>query len=177
MRIETERLILREMSEDDYDSLYAVLADRDNMKYYPHAFDENMVRAWLTRNMERYKTFGFGLWAVVLKETGEMIGDCGLTMQFINNQIKPEIGYHIRRNCHRKGYAAEAAIAVRDWAFYNTTFNLIYSYMMSSNIASYRTAMSYGCVQVDEYEDPINGKIKVLSISRDRWEELKKQTM
>jgi len=170
--IETERLILREMTNDDYDALYAVLADPDNMKYYAHAFDENVVRAWLTRNMERYKTFGFGLWAVVLKETGEMIGDCGLTMQFINNQIKPEIGYHIRRDCHRKGYASEAAIAVRDWTFTNTTFNLIYSYMMSSNIPSSKTAIAYGCELVEEYEDQINGKIKVFAISRDKWKKL-----
>lgn len=45
----------------------------------------------------QYKIFGFGLWAVVLKETDEVIGDCGLTMQIINGQIKPEIGYHIRK--------------------------------------------------------------------------------
>lgn len=45
--------------------------------------------------MERYRVFGFGLWAVCLKITGEMIGDCGLTIQNINGTIFPEIGYHI----------------------------------------------------------------------------------
>ena len=57
---------------------------------------------------------GFGLWAVCLKETGEMIGDCGLTMQFINHTIKPEIGYHIRKDYQRNGYAKEAAIVMRE---------------------------------------------------------------
>ena len=87
MVIETERLLLREMSENDFDALYKVLADADIMQHYPYTFDESRVRGWINRNIERYQIFGFGLWAVCLKETGEMIGDCGLTMQPINVQI------------------------------------------------------------------------------------------
>ena len=44
MIIETERLFLREMTMDDYDSLYAVLADREIMQHYPYTFDEERVR-------------------------------------------------------------------------------------------------------------------------------------
>ena len=72
MIIETERLVLREMNMDDYDSLYAVLGDSDIMQHYPHPFNEEMVRKWIESNRERYKTFGFGLWAVCLKENNEM---------------------------------------------------------------------------------------------------------
>ena len=117
MIIETERLVLREMNMDDYDSLYAVLGDSDIMQHYPHPFNEEMVRKWIESNRERYKTFGFGLWAVCLKENNEMIGDCGLTIQRINGVMKPEIGYHIRADKQKMGYAKEAAIAVRDWTF------------------------------------------------------------
>ena len=104
MVIETERLLLREMNDDDFHALYKVLADSEIMQHYPYAFDENRVRNWIARNIERYRVFGFGLWAVCLKETGEMIGDCGLTMQLIGGQIKPEIGYHIIRSItkHKK---------------------------------------------------------------------------
>ena len=167
--IETKRLQLREMTENDFETLYKVLADSDIMQHYPYAFDEIRVRGWIDRNIERYRIFGFGLWAVCLKETGEMIGDCGLTMQLINGQIKPEIGYHIRKDQQRKGYAAEAAAAVRDWTFNNTPFQIIYSYMKYTNIPSARTAISYGCRQVDEYEDEINEITKVFAISRDEW--------
>ncbi len=96
MMIETPRLFLREMNEADFEALYRVLADSDIMQHYPYTFDEARVRNWIRRNMERYQIFGFGLWAVCLRDSGEMIGDCGLTMQLINGQIKPEIGYHIR---------------------------------------------------------------------------------
>jgi len=167
--IETKRLILREMTEDDFDALYVVLADKDVMQYYPYTFNEEKVREWINRNIERYKIFGFGLWAVCIKETGEVIGDCGLTMQLIGGQIKPEIGYHIRKDCQRKGYAKEAVATVRDWTFENTPFNIIYSYMKYTNIPSCMTAMSFGCKLVDEFEDEINGITKVYAITRDEW--------
>lgn len=174
MKIETNRLILREMTIADYDSLYAVLGDSDIMQHYPYTFDEKRVRDWINRNIERYNIFGFGLWAVTLKENGEMIGDCGLTMQLIGGQIKPEIGYHIRKDCQRKGYAKEAASAVRDWTFMNTPFNVIFSYMKYTNVPSYSTAISWGCHKVDEFEDDVNGITKVFAITRNEWEEMKR---
>lgn len=67
MTIETERLVLREMNYEDYDAVYNFLADSDIMQHYPYTFDEKRVKNWITRNIERYRTFGFGLWAVVLK--------------------------------------------------------------------------------------------------------------
>ena len=90
------------------------------MRHYPYTFDEARVRAWIERNMERYRVNGFGLWAVCLKGSGEMIGDCGLTLQTINGNELPEIGYHIRRDFQRRGYAKEAAKAVLNWVFRNT---------------------------------------------------------
>lgn len=155
--------------EDDFGALYKVLADSDIMQHYPYTFDENRVKNWIARNTERYRIFGFGLWAVCLKETGEMIGDCGLTMQSINGQIKPEIGYHIRADHQRKGFAKEAAIAVRDWTFRNTPFNIVYSYMSQTNASSIKTAIAYGCRQVDEFSDELNRITKVFAITREEW--------
>ena len=177
MIIETERLFLREMKENDFDALYEVLADSDIMQHYPYTFDENRVRNWIERNIERYRIFGFGLWAVCLKDNCEMIGDCGLTMQLINGEIKPEIGYHIRADKQRKGYAKEAAIAVRDWTFNNTPFQIVYSYMKYTNEPSVKTAISYGCKQVDEYKDDENEITKVFAISRDQWADLNMQLL
>ncbi|WP_295152161.1 GNAT family N-acetyltransferase [uncultured Ruminococcus sp.] len=171
--IETQRLILREMNGDDYEALYMVLADTEIMQHYPYTFDEARVRAWIDRNVNRYRVFGFGLWAVCLKDTGEMIGDCGLTMQDIGGVICPEIGYHIRRDMQRRGYAKEAACAVRDWAFGNTPFNVIYSYMKYTNTPSAMTAQSYGCKQVDEFRDDVNGITKVFAVTREEWEHIR----
>lgn len=127
------------------------------------------MKNWIARNIERYEIFGFGLWAVVLKETGEMIGDCGFTMQNINGTIKPEIGYHIAKAHHRKGYAKEAARACRDWAFRNTPFNVLYSYMKVSNVPSAATAMANGMVKVDEFSDDEGEMTAVYAITREEW--------
>ncbi|MBP0969489.1 MAG: GNAT family N-acetyltransferase, partial [Oscillospiraceae bacterium] len=69
--LDTERLYLREMTEGDFDALKAVLGDRENMKHYPYLFDEKRIKDWIERNIARYRTFGFGLWAVCLKDTRE----------------------------------------------------------------------------------------------------------
>ena len=90
-------------------------------------------------------------------------------MQLINGQIKPEIGYHIRADKQRQGFAKEAAIAVRDWTFYNTPFNTVYSYMKHTNEPSIRTAMAYGCHQAEEFADEVNEITKVFAISREEW--------
>ena len=96
--LETERLILREMTDDDYSSLQKVISDPETMKYYFAPFDEEGVWRWIRWCKASYEKRGFGLWAVVLKETGEMIGDCGISMQPIDDGMKPEIGYHLRRD-------------------------------------------------------------------------------
>ena len=154
--LETERLFLREMNTDDFDALKAVLGDKEIMAHYPYDFDDKRVMDWIERNMNRYKDNGFGLWAVCLKETGEMIGDCGLTLQNIEGEMLPEIGYHIRRDCQHKGYAKEAAKAVRDWAFENTEYPALYSYCKYTNEASYKTAESIGMHFEKEYPDEAN---------------------
>ena len=75
--IETERLILREYTKDDFDALYKLLSDPITMKHYPKPYDENGTRRWLDWSFDNYNKYGFGLWAAEIKETGEFIGDCG----------------------------------------------------------------------------------------------------
>ena len=171
--IETDRLILRELCDRDFDALYKVLGDTDIMRYYPYVFDEARVRSWISRNINRYRDFGFGLWAVCLKNSGELIGDCGLTMQNINGQTKPEIGYHIRGDMQQKGYGKEAACAVRDWTFDNTGFDEVYSYMPSANIPSQKTAMSYGCSHAETYTDEQGECVTVYRLSKTVWQTMK----
>ena len=167
--LETERLFLREMTMADFDSLYAVLADSDIMQHYPYTFDAARVQNWIRKNIERYRTFGFGLWAVCLRETGEMIGDCGVSMQNIDGQILPEIGYHIAKAHQRKGYAKEAARGCRDWVFAHTPFLEVYSYMKRENLASSATARANGMRLVREFTDGEGETTVVYRIERAEW--------
>ena len=106
---------------------------------------------------------------MILKETGEFIGDCGITMQNIHGQLLPEIGYHIRRDLWRRGYASEAAQACMDFIFTHTSFNSVYSYMKYTNEASYGVALKNGMTFIEEYDDPINTRTRVYAIAREEW--------
>ena len=172
MIIETNRLFLREYKFDDYDALYEILSDAETMQHYPAPFDEEKTRGWIKWNLENYEKYGFGLWAVVLKETGEFIGDCGITIQNIDGELLPEIGYHIHKKYWRRGFAKEAARAVRDWVFTNTEYNEIYSYMKYTNVGSYSTAIAMGMRKVKEYLDPKNYVSYAYSIKRADWENI-----
>ena len=173
MIIETKRLVLREYTLDDFDALYEILSDPETMKHYPKPYDENGVLRWLNWSLDNYEKYGFGLWAIMLKESNTFIGDCGITMQIIDGEELPEIGYHIHKDYWRQGYAKEAATAVRDWAFHNTTFDCMYSYMNSTNVASYSTAKSIGMNRVKEFDDGHYGRLFAYAISREEWDRIK----
>ena len=93
MRLETERLVLRELTNDDLAAWYAILSDAETMKHYPAPFDEEKVRQWLEWNLENYQNYGFGLWAVILKEENRLIGDCGMAMQCVHGKMLPAITF------------------------------------------------------------------------------------
>ena len=165
MVIETERLILREYTMEDFDELYSLLSDPITMSHYPKPYDSNGTKRWIDWCMNSYKSHGFGLWAMILKETNTFIGDCGLSMQNIDGESLPEIGYHIKKEFWRRGYGKEAANAVREWAFNNTKFETLYSYMTKDNTASYKTAESIGMRKIKEYIDG-DEHLLVYSISK-----------
>ena len=171
--IETERLTLRELTMADFEPLYEILSDSETMQHYPAPFSEERTRGWISWNLENYAKYGFGLWAVVLKETGEFIGDCGISIQNIDGEMLPEIGYHIHKRLWRRGFGTEAARASRDWLFRNTDYDVVYSYMKYTNTGSYRTAMANGMRKVKEYADPKNKISYVYAITRAEWERLK----
>ena len=84
-------------------------------------------------------------------------------------QVLPEIGYHIRRDFQHRGYAKEAAKAVRDWVFRNTDHPALYSYCKYTNEPSIRTAESIGMHFCCDYPDETNGTTHVSVISKEDW--------
>ena len=168
--LETKRLILREMDMNDFDSLKKVISDPINMKYYKKPYDDDGVRRWINWCMTSYKENNFGLWAVVLKETGEMIGDCGISMQPIDDDMKPEIGYHLRLDYHMQGIGREMTQAVKDYFFNNFDFNEVYSYMNKDNVASYKTAEKNGMTFLHLFTDKTGDIDRVYRITREEWE-------
>ena len=74
--LETERLVLREYTYEDFDALYKILSDPETMKHYPKPYDEKGTMRWLDWSLDNYKRYGFGLWAIELKSNGAFIASC-----------------------------------------------------------------------------------------------------
>ncbi len=144
MRLETERLYLRELTQADFAPLCEILQDEAAMYAYAGAFSDAEAQAWLDRQLSRYREWGFGLWAVILKETGGMIGQCGLTMQPWKGRELLEIGYLFNRAHWHHGYATEAAKACKQYAFDRLGAQEVCSIIRDTNAASQRVALRNG---------------------------------
>ena len=114
------------------------------MYAYAHAFSDEETKEWLERQLQRYEEYGFGLWAVILKETDEMIGQCGLTMQDWDGRQVLEIGYLFQKAYWHQGYAVVAAAACKDYAFETLQADEVFSIIRDNNIPSQKVAMRNG---------------------------------
>lgn len=162
MVIETRRLSLRELTEQDLPALREILQDAETMTAYEGAFDDAMVDAWLARMLDRYANDGFGLWAVTLRdparsESERMIGQCGLTRQQILGADVVEVGYLFNRAYWHQGFAVEAAAACRDYAFETLGAEQVYAQVRDTNIASMNVAIRLGMTVRGRFEKHYRG--------------------
>lgn len=115
--IETPRLFLREFVPEDLAGLYQLYEETDTRYIEPLAEDRDVERVQLENYIHYiYGFYGFGLWAVCLKDTGALIGRCGLQVMFIGEQGEYELGYMISGKHTGKGYAKEAVLAILEYA-------------------------------------------------------------
>lgn len=151
MILETERLILRQMERSDFHDLAEILKDPEVVYAYEHDFSDQDVWDWLGRQKMRYEKYGFGLWAAVLKSTGEMVGQAGLTMQPCEGIEVLEIGYLLKKKHWHRGYATEAAAGCRDYAFDVLREKKVYSIIKSDNEPSMKVARRIGMEKEREF--------------------------
>jgi RimJ/RimL family protein N-acetyltransferase len=166
--LETGRLILREFVPEDVDALARVISDPQTMRFYPAPFDRAEVEEWIARNIRRYRASGHGLWALDLRSTGEMVGDCGITHQEVGGEQLPEIGYHLRRDMWGQGFATEAARACRDYGFAELKADCLISLIRPENAASCRVAERNG---MTIWKETVRVGLRhcVYRISRGEW--------
>jgi RimJ/RimL family protein N-acetyltransferase len=136
--------VFQEMTAGDLDAMAALLGDRDVMRYYPRPKDRGEALAWITWNQELYQREGFGLWVIALRETGEFVGDCGLTPQEVDGTVDVEVGYHVRTDLQGRGYATEAAAACRDHARDTLGVERLIAIIHPANLPSQRVAEKIG---------------------------------
>jgi [ribosomal protein S5]-alanine N-acetyltransferase len=143
---ETDRLILRHFHVADTEPMMSVFGDSEVMRFGSGTKSREEVEAWLKKCLEDYfAKWGFGLWAVVEKESEQVIGYCGLTrFPDIDGQQEIEVGYRLARAYWGRGYASEAALAVRDYAFATLNLQRLIAIVDPENAASIRVAEKIG---------------------------------
>lgn len=151
MIFETTRLILREIEQRDFQDLAELLQNPKVMYAYEHDFSDKDVQEWLDRQIKRYKQYGFGLWAVILKATGEMIGQAGLTMQPYRDTEVLEIGYLLKETFWHRGYAKEAVFGCKSYAFEYLNADKVYSIIKADNHASIKVAEGIAMKKEDTF--------------------------
>jgi RimJ/RimL family protein N-acetyltransferase len=140
----TERLRLRPLADDDVAPLLAILGDAETMRWYPSPYDRAAVEAWIARARDSYRRHGFGLSAVEDRATGELLGDCGPTIQRVDGDEHVELGWHVRRDRWAEGIASEGGAACRDWCFANLDLDHLISLIRPENVPSWRVAEKLG---------------------------------
>ena len=142
--LETERLKLRLITMDDVTVYYSFFSDPEIMRFYPSTRSLEESREFVKRQIRRYENDGFGPWGVLLKPADQIIGYCGLINQTVDSKTELEIGYLIDRAYWRKGFASEAAIGCRDYAFNIRGANRLISLIDPANVASIGVAKKVG---------------------------------
>jgi RimJ/RimL family protein N-acetyltransferase len=145
--LETRRLRLREFRPDDLDELAVMVADAEQMRFYPRTRTREEAAAWIDRNLSLYEKHGFGFWLLESLTTGEFLGYCGIRPLVLDGVSEVEIGWHIRRTSWNRGFAGEAAAGVRDLEVHRFGRTGLVLLIRPDHLASRRVAEKIGMIE------------------------------
>lgn len=145
MQLETQRLILREFHQEDLHQLAPILTNPKVMKFSPTGIlSVSQVQAKIDSFITSYKEFGFGKWAVIFKDSNQLIGYCGIAVEQIDKVDEREIGYRLDPKFWGRGLATEAALKTLQYGFEQLKFPYILGIVERKNVASVRVLKKLG---------------------------------
>lgn len=144
--LESERLILRTFEETDLDAMTTINQDPKVCEYLPSIGSREETQGLISRIIKHHQEKGFSLYAVELKNTGEMLGFIGLITPSFEAHFTPavEIGWRLSSKYWNQGYATEGALAVLHYAFTVLQIPEIVSFTVVNNHASRRVMEKIG---------------------------------
>ena len=164
--LETDRLLLRHFEWPDLDALHAIMSDPDVMRYVgtgkpkTRQQTERLLGFWITDNERRWdehtlarlpqlrraveRDAHFSVWATIEKRTNRLVGRCGLLAWDLEGRKETEVGYMVARPHWGRGFATEAARAIRDHGFERLGIERLISLIQPANVASQRVALKNG---------------------------------
>ncbi len=164
--LETKRLFLRRFTEDDLEALYVLRSDAETMQYIKLPETPAETLTWLQLVSSRWEHEKIGFCAVILKETSELIGWCGLWRLRETGEL--EVGYAIIKTMWRKGLASEAAKAFLSHGFEDLGVERIVAVARADNIASRRVMEKIG-MSFEKIGIFYNVECAYYAINRETW--------
>lgn len=165
--LETNRLFLRHLQPDDLDSLYSLYCDPDVIKYVPDAprtyAETREELEWFENGHPKHPEFG--LWATIYKDTGKLIGRCGLLPWTIDGQFEVEVAYLLAKDYWGQGLGTEVAGAIANYAFKRLQLSRLVCVIDEDNQRSIKVARNIGLRFEKEAKDE-KGPFLVYSINK-----------
>lgn len=140
--LETDRLILRYITQNDFAELKAILQDKDVMYAWEYDFTDSDVQAWIDKNLKLYAEYNLGYFLIHEKISNNVIGQAALMPDIIEGKPYHEIGYILKKEYWHKGYAREAANALKEYAFNVLQLNEVIFEIRPNNLPSRSVAES-----------------------------------
>jgi RimJ/RimL family protein N-acetyltransferase len=136
--------------------------------------DEDETRGFLARVIERYETDGFGVEALLDRDTGAMIGWAGLAVPHFLPEVLPsvEVGWRLGSAARGRGLATEAGAAAVRYGFTDGGLNRIVSIYEPENVASGKVMEHLGFTRFLTTRGPDGELLDVTELTRERWEAL-----
>jgi ribosomal-protein-alanine N-acetyltransferase len=142
--LETQRLLIRPFVEADADAVFRYRQDPEVMRFIPGGADKSLedTQRVIDKYNDHQQAYGFSKWAIVLKETGQLIGDSGLLL--LERGPDFELGYRLIRKCWHMGFATEAGHAWLRAAFSQLSLQRVVAFAHPDHSASIRVMSKLG---------------------------------
>ncbi len=145
IRLESKRLYTRPLEYSDIEIWNEFIQDEKATRLFPESMKKpDTASVWIKKQIERYSNNDFGLMALIDKESGDFIGQCGLLNQNLQTGNEVEIGYHILPKFWGQGFATEASALIKNYGLNELGLKRIVSVINSENIASQKVAKNNG---------------------------------
>tara|TARA_B100000795_G_scaffold218435_1_gene172538 strand:- start:3352 stop:3876 length:525 start_codon:yes stop_codon:yes gene_type:complete len=144
---ETDRLCFRALVKEDFNSWVPFFEDKEILTYFgidTNLSQEQLCENWFAKVFYRYKNNLGGMNAIILKETGALVGQCGLLIQTVEGKDRLEVGYSLLPQYRGFGYGTEAAVKCKEFAFENSLAEALMSMVHVDNKASEKVALKNG---------------------------------
>jgi ribosomal-protein-alanine N-acetyltransferase len=162
---ETARLRFRKIKNSDFNHWLEFFKDPSSFEHWKSTREEPEAecKKWFGRQAERYENEEGGMNALIEKKSGELIGYSGLLVQTVDKEIELEVAYSLLPNYRNKGFASEAAIKCRDFAFKNNFADSLISIISLTNESSANVAIKNG-MKIEKQTVYKNNRVNIFRV-------------